>query len=112
MLFENYYERKEVFKVARTYNRSWDVKEISINFNEKQWRQDFAAFVKNKKLWGYARVSRSKRNYKSNFPKETRLFEVYDEYGSKVIVYYKNQNEIVDSTHKELVKQYFEERKL
>ena len=30
-----------------------------VNFNQKQWRQDFAAYVKDKLDWSSARVTKS-----------------------------------------------------
>lgn len=98
--------------MARKYNSYWDFKEIKINFNEKQWRQDFAAYVKAKRFWSRARVTRSKVDPNSVGNEGIKYFEVYDGYGGNVKVKYQDGRNIVNSTHKELIEQYFEDRGL
>lgn len=36
--------------MAKRYNSNWDAKRLVVSFNQKQWRQDFAAFVREKKV--------------------------------------------------------------
>ena len=40
---------------------------LVVNFNQKQWRQDFAAYVKNKLDWSSARVTKSKVIEKAHY---------------------------------------------
>lgn len=98
--------------MARRYNSSWDAKSIKINFNEKQWRQDFAEFARKKLFMSRARVTRSKLDPDSVGNEGIKYFEIYDGYGGSVTVKYQNGRDIVNSSHEELVKKYFEERKL
>lgn len=33
----------------RKHSSSWNAEEMTINFNQKQWRQDLAAFISKKR---------------------------------------------------------------
>lgn len=99
--------------MAKVYNNKWKVKKLSINFNHKQWRQDFGAFVKSKFFWdGTTMVTRSKstNNGVNISSKGEKQFTVYNAHGGEVKVVYKNENEILYTNQEELVKEYFEER--
>lgn len=99
----------------KTYNSNWNAKKLSVNFNQKQWRQDFGAFIRTKLFWdGTTRVSRAKAISKGPnlVSKGVKQFEVYNRYGGSVKVQYQNENEILYTTHEDLVKEYSEERGL
>lgn len=101
--------------MSKIYNSNWDVKRLSVNFNQKQWRQDFGAFVRDHLFWGgAARVSRSRPVSRgiNLYTKGVRQFEIYNGVGGEVRVQYQKNNEIVCTTHEDLVKQYFLERGL
>lgn len=59
-------------------------------------------------------VTRSKAKSKGPnlITKGIRTFEVYNAYGGSVIVEYQNENEVLYTTHEDLIKQYFEERNI
>ena len=100
--------------MAKTYNSNWKTQRLEINFNQKQWRQDFGAFIREKLFWdGKTRVSRSRAKTKGPnlITKGIKTFEIYNSYSS-VIVEYQNNNEVLYTTHEELVKEYFKERGL
>ena len=44
----------------RTYKKNWSAKQLVVNFNQKQWRQDLASYIANKLNWIDVRVTRSK----------------------------------------------------
>lgn len=96
--------------MAKRYNSNWDDKRLVVSFNQKQWRQDFAAFVREKKFWSMARVTRSKAISSNPLDRGIKSFEVYDRYGGSVKVTYQDDNKIIDSTDKELITKYLEER--
>ena len=102
--------------MAKAYNTNWSVKELTINFNQKQWRQDFGAYVRDKLYWyGIVRVSRAKADKGPDLYskiKGAKTFEVYNDVGGAVVVHFQNNNEIIGSTHEELLQQYFQERGL
>lgn len=101
--------------MSKIYNSNWDVKPLLINFNQKQWRQDLGAYIRNKLFWdGTTRVSRAKSLTKGPniITKGIKSFEIYNAYGGSVKVEFQNNNEILHTTHEALVKQYFEERGL
>ena len=96
--------------MAKKYNSNWDAKRLVVSFNQKQWRQDFAAFVREKKFWSITRVTRSRAISNNPLDRGIKSFEVYDRYGESVIVTYQDDNKIISSTDEELIKKYLEER--
>lgn len=97
----------------RTYHNIWDAKKLTINFNHKQWRQDFASFVRSKKFWNFVRVSRAKIIEKAtDLIPAIKEFEVFDKYGGSFTVRYKNECEIISSTDDNLMNEYLEKRGL
>lgn len=67
--------------MAKKYNSNWDAKRLVVSFNQKQWRQDFAAFVREKKFWSITRVTRSRAISNNPLDRGIKSFEVYDRYG-------------------------------
>lgn len=73
------------------------------------------AFIRSKLFWdGTTLVTRSKAKSKGPnlITKGIRTFEVYNAYGGSVKVEYQNENEVLYTTHEDLIKQYFEERNI
>lgn len=99
--------------MAKIYNSNWIAKPLSVNFNHKQWRQDLAAFIKNQLFWtGITKVSRARVIEKDvNNTIVIKQFEIYDTVGNQVQVKFKNNNEIINTTHEEIIKNYFEKRR-
>lgn len=96
----------------KKYNNRWLAKSMTINFNHKIWRQDFAAFVRRNLFWDVAFVSRSRavdRNG-SIYEKGKKEFEVYDGYGRNVGVVYENGNKVILTSHPALIEEYFKLR--
>ncbi len=98
--------------MAKRYNSNWDAKRLIVNFNQKQWRQDFAAFVKEKKFWSIVRVTRSKTISNNPLDKGIKSFEVYDRYGGSVRVTYQDNNKIINTNDIDMIKSYLEEKGL
>lgn len=98
--------------MAKKYNYSWNAKKISINFNEKQWRQDLAFFIKEKQFWDITKVTRSKAINSNPLDRGIKSFEVYDQCGHSIKVIYKNEREIVSATDLDLIQKYFIERRI
>ncbi len=97
--------------MARTYRNIWDAKKLTVNFNHKQWRQDFASFIRSKKYWNFVRCSRSKIIEKAtDINPAIKEFEVFDKYGGSFTITYKNECEIISSTDNNLVNEYLEKR--
>ena len=74
--------------MGKAYNSKWKVTPLTVNFNQKQWRQDFGAFIRSKLFWdGTTLVTRSKAKSKGPnlITKGIRTFEVYNAYGGSVI---------------------------
>ncbi len=97
--------------MAKHYNSTWFAEKLKVNFNLKQWRQDLAFFIREKKFWDYdTRVTRARAisNYKND--RGIKSFEVYNTYGGSVKVTYQDNNKIINSTDEELIKKYLEER--
>lgn len=93
--------------MPKVYNKNWNIKALSINFNQKQWRQDFGAFVKEQLSWlDNTYVTRAQ----NDIDKSSKYFEVFNVNGDKVCVYFKNQKDVISSTHVELVNKYLEKR--
>lgn len=92
--------------MAKKYNSSWYAKKLIVDFNQKQWRQDFASFVKEKKLWDIVKVTRAKSV--SNKPSERgiKCFEIFNNYGGNIIVTFLDNNKIIKSTDDEIMKEY------
>jgi len=90
--------------MAKIYNSNWIAKPLSVNFNHKQWRQLF---------WtGITKVSRARVIEKDvNNTIVIKQFEIYDTVGNQVQVKFKNNNEIINTTHEEIIKNYFEKRR-
>lgn len=92
----------------RKYNGSWNAEEMKINFNQKQWRQDLAAFIGKKRFWFYARVTRSNTiEKKTNYNDAIKEFRIYDTKGSEEVVRYTNKNEIIYATNEQLLAEYY-----
>ena len=80
--------------MARDYRNNWTTKFLTINFNHKQWRQDFGYFVRKKEFWvGTTMVTRARilPKDKNKLVKDSvKQFKVYDPYGREVIVQFEN----------------------
>lgn len=78
-------------------NNRWYAETLKINFNYKEWRQDFAAFVKRKLFWDFAMVSKSRAvDLKDGvYEKGYKWFEVYDPHGRWIKIIYTNQSKII-----------------
>ena len=91
----------------KTYRNNWEPCKLVVNFNQKQWRQDFASFIVNKLNWFDARVTRSKLiEDKSVYKEAIREFEIYTAGGETFKVQYTNKNEIISSSNDLMVKDY------
>lgn len=92
----------------RKYSGSWDAEEMTINFNQKQYRQDLAAFISKKRFWFHTRVSRSRTvEKKTNYNDAVKEFSIYNAHGGEEIVRYMNRNEIVYTTNEQLLSEYY-----
>lgn len=89
--------------MARRYNSSWSAKRITVNFNEKQWRQDLASFIQKNLQWAGVKVSRASKG-------DIKSFRIFSSIGGEVKVSFKNENEIIECSNKEIIKKYFSER--
>lgn len=98
--------------MEKRYNSNWNAKKLFINFNHKQWRQDFAAYVREKLFWDRAKVTRARSISQKNsfYEKGLKQFEVYDGYGRSVNLTFKNESDIVDSSDSKLIEDYFKLR--
>lgn len=96
--------------MSKIYKTTWDAKRLTVNFNYKQWRQDFAAFVREKEFWDITRVTRSKAISNNSLDRGIKSFQVYNQYGGQVDVTYSDDCKIINSNHVELVKEYLEKR--
>lgn len=96
--------------MAKKYNSAWDAKRLVVNFSQKQWRQDFAAFVRTKKFWDFTRVTRARAVSNNPLDRGIKSFEVYNRYGGNVTVTFQDENKIVSSSNLELVEEYLSER--
>lgn len=94
----------------KNYNSNWKAKTLKINFNQKQWRQDLAAFIRDCKKWGNTRVTRSKiiSEDKSKTIKEFQIFNEDNNYYFNV--QYRGENQILDSTDMALTDEYLKGR--
>ena len=101
--------------MRKANNSKWKVTPLTVNIKQKQWRQDFRAFIRNKLFWdGTTLVTRSKAKSKEHnlATKGIKTFEVYNAYGGSVKVEYQKENEILYTSHEELLKQYFAEKNI
>lgn len=90
----------------KKYNNTWNAKKLTINFNHKQWRQDLAFFILQKKFWNRATVTRAKTVIDNSNKKGSKVFEIFDGFGNCIKIQYKNQCEIEYSSDVDLIKQY------
>lgn len=102
-------KKLEVFKLKK-YNSNWNAKKLTVNFNQKQWRQDLAAFIREKKYWHQARVTRSRAANNNPFNKGSKIFEIYNGAGGSFYIQYKNNCEIESATDLSLVEEYMKVR--
>ncbi len=96
--------------MAKKYSSNWDAKRLIVSFNQKQWRQDFASFVREKKFWDITRVTRSRSISNNPLDRGIKSFEVYNQYGGSVKVTYQDDNKIIDSTDDEIIRKYLQEK--
>lgn len=93
--------------MARIYKNNWSPQKLVVNFNQKQWRQDLASFIVNKLNWFDVRVSRSKMVEKSTKLNDgVREFEIYDNQNNILKVKYSNKNEIIETSHSDILDEY------
>lgn len=98
--------------MGRKINNNWPAKKMNINFNQKQWRQDLAMFVHDNLFWPATRVTKSRIISGRRTSNEIREFQVYNSNGISVTVRYKQQDKILYSSDKEIIKKYFESRRV
>lgn len=93
--------------MARIYKNNWSPQKLVVSFNQKQWRQDLASFIVNKLNWFDVRVSRSKMVEKSTKLNDgVREFEIYDNQNNILKVKYSNKNEIIETSHSDILDEY------
>ncbi|MCX4365085.1 MAG: hypothetical protein OSJ70_04870 [Bacilli bacterium] len=92
----------------KKYNAYWNAAEMQINFNQKQWRQDLAAFISKKLNWTHTRVTRSKIiEIKEDLKDTIKEFEVFSTSYGTITIQYTSKNKIISSTNEELINEYF-----
>lgn len=97
--------------MSRKYSSTWKTKSLTIDFAQKQWRQDFGEFIRTKLFWdGTTRITRAKIIDEGNNLEKIKKFEVYNAYGNSVTVKFKNQNEVLYADRQELLNEYLEKR--
>ena len=96
--------------MAKKYNSNWNAKKLTVDFNQKQWRQDFAAYVKEKKFWDVAKVTRARIVSNNSREKRIKRFEIFNTYGGNIVVIFSNNYQIVNSNEKELITEYLKEK--
>lgn len=96
--------------MAKKYNSNWNAKKLTVDFNQKQWRQDFAAYVKEKKFWDVAKVTRARIVSNNSHEKRIKRFEIFNTYGGNIVVIFSNNYQIVNSNEKELIAEYLKEK--
>lgn len=82
----------------------WNVQKMQINFNYKQWRQDFGAFVKDKLFWDSTTTVT-----KTRVVDTAKEFSIYYRYG-EVVVRYKNERNVIFCSRKDIMDNYLKER--
>lgn len=89
--------------MSRKYYASHETKKLEIDFNQKNWRQDLAAFVKKKLNWDWrsTRVTRSKL-----ISNEVKQFKIFDQYGRTIDIRYSEKNHIVYADNRALIDEY------
>lgn len=98
--------------MARKINNNWPAKQMKINFNQKQWRQDLASFIHDKFFWPATRVTKSRVISGRRTADEVKEFQIYNSNGIDITIRYKHQNKILYSSDKEITKKYFESRRI
>lgn len=94
----------------KTFNSNWKAKTLTINFNQKQWRQDIAAFIRDCKKWTSTRVTRSKI-ISEDKSKTIKEFQIFNENNNEFFnVQYRGENQILDSTDMALTDEYIKGR--
>lgn len=93
----------------KNYNSSWEAKTLKVNFNQKQWRQDIAAWIRDCNLWPSARVTRSKIVSEEN-NKVIKEFKIFNENDSCFCVQYSGENKILNSSNSVLTEEYLKGR--
>lgn len=89
----------------KKYSSTWSAKKLTVNFNHKQWRQDIADYIKEKKSWSSAFVTRSKID-----DDKTKFFEIFNETGQNFIIKYSKECDVEYSDDDILVNEYLGER--
>lgn len=97
--------------MARKINNNWQAKQMKINFNQKQWRQDLASYIHDKLFWSATRVTKSRTISGRRTVNEIKEFQIYNSNGINITVKYKHQNDVLYSSDKEIIKGYFESRR-
>ena len=96
--------------MSRIYKNSWSSKKNVVNFNQKQWRQDLAAFIEERLKWNNVRVTRSKSiNTDKNTANLIKKFEIYS-LNNSCVVEYKDENKIIFTSYPELLNEYISKR--
>lgn len=96
--------------MAKKYNNNWNAKKLIVSFNQKQWRQDLAAYIREKLFWPEARVTRSRNISNKKADKGIKQFEIFNNTGYSISIKYKNDNEIIECSKYEVVRDYLEEK--
>ena len=86
---------------------SWNYKKMEVNFNYKEWRQDFASYLREKNYWESPYVGRAR---KAKFGSE-REFYVKDRAGREFYIRYCDKNKIIFATNVSLVEEYLKSRR-
>lgn len=94
--------------MARIYHLSHKVKKLEINFNQKQWRQDFAYFIKQKLMWNCETIVTKTKLDDFN----VKYFEIKNSNNEIVYVKFHKKNEILSSTFLDLAKEYLVSREM
>lgn len=93
----------------KRFNSSWEAKTLKVNFNQKQWRQDIAAWIRDCNLWPSARVTRSKIVSEEK-DKVIKEFKIFNENDSYFYVKYSEENHILESSNSVLTEEYMMSR--
>lgn len=91
----------------KKYNSNWLAKEMEVDFNQKQYRQDLAAYVSKSKFWYPTRVTRSRTVQQGNNSSECiKEFLIYNGVGGEIVIRYTNKNEIIYTTNEKILEEY------
>lgn len=96
--------------MAKKYNNNWNAKKLIVSFNQKQWRQDLAAYIREKLFWSEARVTRARMISNKKVDKGIKQFEIFNNIGSNILVKYKNDNEIIECNNIEVINDYLRDK--